>query len=39
MKNKIVRTLVFVTERNLKEPEDQLSPKGFKIIFIHDLKT
>ena len=39
MKNKKFRTLVFVTERDLKETEDKLSPKGFKIIFIHDLNT
>ena len=37
MKNKKFRTLTFITEKNVKEVEDQLGPKGFKIIFIHDL--
>ena len=37
MKNKKFRTLTFITENDMKKIENQLGPKGFKIIFIHDL--
>ena len=37
MKRKRFRTLVLITEINLREIEEQLSPKEFKIIFIHNL--
>lgn len=37
MKNKKFKTHVFVSAKSVKEIKDQLRPKGFKIIFIHDL--
>ena len=37
MKRKRFRTFVLTTEINLREIEAQLSPKEFKIIFIHNL--
>ena len=37
MKRKRFRTFVFITEIKLRENEQQLSLKEFKIIFIHDL--
>lgn len=38
MKNKF-KTFVFTTEQNLRETEDRLRPKGFRIVFIQDLPS